>query len=1367
MKLFQLLIMALASLSPCHAEVIINELVATNSDKQLVRDSGQYPRVGNTLSWQQPTFDDSLWKIGTGPFGFGETGITHGTDVSGDVKHRTPSLYLRKKFSVSSTSATSTTTLQLSVRYNDGFIAFLNGVEIARRNMGSAGMFAFRDQTSFNAQPSNAITTIDLGQARNFLVTGENTLSIQVHNQSLTDTEGSTLLLAADLKLSTGTILSNGNDPWKYFGGIAEPSGGLIDYGQLANYTATTVPWTLELSQSENDDVDPSETESDAPDSENDWIELKNTSPSAVSLNGWSLSDSPEEPRKWTFPPGTSIPANGYLVVIASDLDLTPAQDATTYLHTNFKLSSGGERVVLNRPDGSVADQLSADYPLQNWRYSYGRQADGAFGYLATATPGAENTGAALTLAPALPAFSVEGGFHSNTQNVTLSCVTPSSTIRYSIDGSDPLNGTIYSSPINVSSNRIIRARSFLNGAIPSAPITHTYLIGQSAARKSLPAIILGGDPKLTYYGPNTSGAPSDGEGILSIKGGTYPGEKWNNNNDTSAFNFPSLHGRAGEKNATLEYLPLTGTSLRTELGIRIAGSNHARPRYKLTNSASSRFDPMDITQKPSFNIFFRSEFSDKPIEYPHFFPGSFVTKFENIRLRAGKNDITNPFLIDELMRRTFIATGQQGSVGTFNTLWINGVYKGYYNMTERLREAFMQQHHNSQERWDVQQVNIFSDGDPTHWNQMWTYLRSADLTTTSEYAGVLDFLDVDNFIDYLLVNAYAATGDWPNNNWVAARERSTNGRWRFYLWDAESSFGLITGRNTSFNSFTSDLFMSDAEANSTGSRYIPALYTLLKKSPEFRLRFADRAQKQLFNGGALVNANMTAIFNQLKAEINPIMGDTIGQSVNESFHNTWIVSTTRRQNLFSQMTEQGFWPATTAPSASQYGGEIASGYQLTLTNPNPGGTIYLSTDGSDPRAPGGTVTGSAYTGPVTLIQSTRVRARILSSGNWSPEIDLAFTVPYTRPHFIHSPTGTTSRDWTSDLNWTTSPAPYPNGTGAEASIPAAPSARNAELGAPVTIGSLIFDQQNSDFRSRVRDKGTGNTLTFSSPAGAEIIVTGNGTGYAEFEVEAGSILADDLTLDTQNIVGDPEHGALRLRADWSGPGGIIKTGPGIASMTGDGKTFTGPILISQGVLNLTQPSAPTHCPSVTVTPGGQLRLSSGTAVGEPDRIYTFGGTITLSGEGRGAEIADGEQYGKLGALRYEPGSGSNRAVLTNPIQLNAFTDIHVGGGENRLTLADSITGSYPFRKSGGGTLKLAGAQAAYSLPISVTNGTVEISGTLASPVELASTGILKGSGATAAITGPGHILLPQTLLSAPSSSAPSYSFVFGKTGLP
>ena len=215
----------------CGGQLLINEFSATNSDHLLVRESGQYPRVGNTVPWQVADYDDSGWKSGDGPFGFGTTAVTLGTDVGTDVQNQTPTLYLRKSFNVSSGVAASGSMLQLDIRYDDGFIAFLNGVEVARSNMGFPGMFAYHDQPAYNAHSPSTVTTIDLGSANSLLQSGENLLCLQVHNE--TASGGGDLLLAADLKIAGGATVVDGDTSWKYFGGLAAPSGGLVDYGFL------------------------------------------------------------------------------------------------------------------------------------------------------------------------------------------------------------------------------------------------------------------------------------------------------------------------------------------------------------------------------------------------------------------------------------------------------------------------------------------------------------------------------------------------------------------------------------------------------------------------------------------------------------------------------------------------------------------------------------------------------------------------------------------------------------------------------------------------------------------------------------------------------------------------------------------------------------------------------------------------------------------------------------------------------------------------------------------------------------------------------------------------------------------------------
>jgi spore coat protein CotH len=102
-----------------------------------------------------------------------------------------------------------------------------------------------------------------------------------------------------------------------------------------------------------------------------DWIELRNLGDSDVDLTGCHLSDEPNNPRKWQFPAGTVIPANGYLVVWA-DEDGTDSPG----LHASFKLSKSGEQVFLTDTDANLNAVLdSVEFGAQTTDQSYGRTA--------------------------------------------------------------------------------------------------------------------------------------------------------------------------------------------------------------------------------------------------------------------------------------------------------------------------------------------------------------------------------------------------------------------------------------------------------------------------------------------------------------------------------------------------------------------------------------------------------------------------------------------------------------------------------------------------------------------------------------------------------------------------------------------------------------------------------------------------------------------------------------------------------------------------------------------------------------------------------------------------------------------------------
>ncbi len=121
-----------------------------------------------------------------------------------------------------------------------------------------------------------------------------------------------------------------------------------------------------------------------------DFVELFNDSPPPADLGGLSLSDDPLAPRKFVFPPGTVLPAGGYLVV-----RLIPAAAAAP-LTAPFGLDQDGDAVYLfDRPEtgGALLDQVTFGPQLAD--RSVGNRGDGTW-TLGEPTPGAPNRAAPL-----------------------------------------------------------------------------------------------------------------------------------------------------------------------------------------------------------------------------------------------------------------------------------------------------------------------------------------------------------------------------------------------------------------------------------------------------------------------------------------------------------------------------------------------------------------------------------------------------------------------------------------------------------------------------------------------------------------------------------------------------------------------------------------------------------------------------------------------------------------------------------------------------------------------------------------------------------------------------------------------------------
>ena len=921
--------------------------------------------------WAKLGFDDSEWTEGAGPLGYDSA--THyplGTDLD-SMRYTNSVLYTRKSFQVTAGQLASISTMTLTVDYDDGFVAYLNGTEIARSNLGPAGLFVPYNATansghnaSMDSGGNNPAVIENISVNPNVLVEGENVLAIQMCNSLISSSD---LMVISDLTTNGGggPQLVTSTEIHKYFIGTEEPSPPDIN---------------------SEDAVEPKFV---------DWIELYNDGGAPVDLTGWSLSDDENDIRMWMFPAGTQIDPGGYLLVLADGVD--PAGGATNFLHANFSLTGNGEWLGLYDAAGVAQTEFNPEYPKQYDFHTYGTEpgGGGGFGYLSEPTPGAANTGPFLSGRTKSPDFSTEGGFHTGSVTLSLSSETPAATIRYTTDGSEPTasNGSDYTAPIvlaqiNDKTGHVIRARSFAPGMIDSKVKTHTYLIDQHPNLQTAPALIFTGDEGRTLYKPH---------GIMAIEGGTYVSNRWQANGINS-YNIPINRGRPYERPFHLELYYGDGSDgVREDAGLRISSSNYSRPRLRLTTTANSPW-PSNATQKPSFNIFFRNDYGNDFMNHQWLRDDYSVSRYGQLRVRAGKNDIRNPFIVDEVMRRLYTDMGNHSANGINSTVYINGELKGFFNLTERLREPFFQEHHDSDLEWDVRQVGEFANGDSAKWNEMISLLQQ-NQAILANYQAVQQMLDIDNFIDYLLLNIYGCTWDWPQNNWVAARERSPTGLYRFYVWDAEGAIGR--NRSPNYDAIQTDLLNKNTD--------IPNIFKYLRNSPEFRLRWADRIQKHFFHGGALddrdtFGSNVRTHWDELVATHQPLLSYVHNETVNSSRVITWTHSAVgKRSYLFgpngTQFANHGLWPSLRAPEFVQHGGNAPYGYVLTISHSaSSDAEIYVTTNGADPRLPGGAISPDAvaYNNGIPLIYATtHVMARVYipTTQQWSPLNETKFNV--------------------------------------------------------------------------------------------------------------------------------------------------------------------------------------------------------------------------------------------------------------------------------------------------------------------------------------------------------------------------------------
>ncbi len=209
-----------------------------------------------------------------------------------------------------------------------------------------------------------------------------------------------------------------------------------------------------------------------------DWIELYNAGDKEVNIAGMYLSDNPDDATKWQIPTGndkTKIPAGGFLVLWAD------GQTDQGVLHLPFKLSSGGEAIVVTASDGETTIDQHI-YGPQTTDISEGRDPDGSDNWVkfSVPTPGASNTGAVATFPPTIANIVVTPDTVSASDAVTVSATVTDS------DGDLQTVKIIYGADISAGTEKDMTANGDTYtadlGTFPDGSTIYFYIKATDAA---------------------------------------------------------------------------------------------------------------------------------------------------------------------------------------------------------------------------------------------------------------------------------------------------------------------------------------------------------------------------------------------------------------------------------------------------------------------------------------------------------------------------------------------------------------------------------------------------------------------------------------------------------------------------------------------------------------------------------------------------------------------------------------------------------------------------------------------------------------------------------------------------------------------
>lgn len=565
------------------------------------------------------------------------------------------------------------------------------------------------------------------------------------------------------------------------------------------------------------------------------WIELYNPTTEAITLDGMYLSDDASNTLKWRMPTGMgTVPAGGFKVVWLGSHGIK-------FTQAPFKLNCDGGEIILSDRQGNVMDHQI--YPEALSRTAWARTLNGGdeWQFTGDATPGATNVTAkfaATRLDP--PVVEPESRIFTNQQSITIE-IPEGCILRYTTDGSLPTltNGsTNTSGHLLRSSTTNMRFRLFRDGYLPSVPVTRSYL--KNSNTFTLPVISIVANNR--YLTDDTWGIAVRGTNGRKGRGCDYPAN-WNMDWDRPA-NFSMI-----DTNGQMVF------SQDVDISVSGGWSRAWSPQsYKLQSDKA---------------------YDGKNTLPYRFFPQKPFLRNKTLLIRNGGNDNgcrIKDAAVQTILQRAKLNLDLQSYVPVIE--FVNGAFKGVMNMREPNNKKFVSANFGL----DDDRIDMFEMSPDSNLcvmvgsDEMFNHLvdLSANASNPDTWAEIKDLLDIDEYINYMAMEFYIGTNDWPQNN-IKGYRSWDGGRFRFVTFDLDSSLGT----NDPFNEFKNRQWYTFDRIFDTNERIYGeikpvTLFLNLLTNSNFRRQFIDTYS--MMGGSVFEKDRCSAIINELTAIVRPMM---------------------------------------------------------------------------------------------------------------------------------------------------------------------------------------------------------------------------------------------------------------------------------------------------------------------------------------------------------------------------------------------------------------------------------------------------------------------------------------------------------------